>query len=201
MSGRLYSLISEPTERLTLKIIIPKTLCEIDPNYGPIFFLAGPVRGGDDWQKRCCEKILELTPHFYAAIPYYHSSEISFPLMKIAMEGTLNHFSRQLDWERHYLALAAKQSKQHGCIIFWLPEESKTNPRTDGAYATDTRGEIARWSVELKYNPTYNVVVGAEQGFPGLSQIHRNFIADQGSDFPFYPTLTETVKIAVSKAC
>jgi len=179
-----------------MKIIIPKTLVEINPNYGPTFFLAGPIRGGDDWQKQCCEEIRKLIPHFYAAIPYYHSPEIHFPLMDQAEEGIPNHFKRQLDWERYHLEFAAK----HGCIIFWLPEESKKNPRTSGAYATDTRGEIARWSVELKYNSAYRIAVGAEAGFPGLSQIYRNFCADQGYDFPIRPTLAETVKMAVAKA-
>ena len=179
-----------------MKIIIPKVLVEVDPRYGPIFFLAGPVRGGGDWQKKCCDEIAKVLERFYVAIPYYRNPEMQFPLMRQALREVEKHFDHQLDWERYYLALAAKQ----GCIIFWLPEESKTNPRTSGAYATDTRGEVARWSVELKYNPDNRVVVGAEAEFPGRSTIYRNFCADQGSDFPFHPTLVETVRAAVAKA-
>lgn len=33
---------------MLMKIILPKTLCRIDPNYGLLFFLAGPVLGADD---------------------------------------------------------------------------------------------------------------------------------------------------------
>ena len=180
-----------------MKIIVPKTLVQIKPGYGPLFFLAGPIQGGDDWQRNCYEEIRKHLPHAYVAIPYYDNSEMSFPLMSQAIEGTDadGRFEHQLDWERHYLALAAKQ----GCIIFWLPEESKLKPRTSGAYATDTRGEIGRWSVELKYNPQYRIVIGAEPKFPSLSEIHRNFIADQGFDFQFHSTLTETVAAALKK--
>jgi len=180
-----------------MKIVLPKTFCEIDPDYGPLFFLAGPVRGGNDWQKKCCEEIQKILPHFYAAIPYYFSTLENYPLRNLGIPGKEGVFSRQLNWERHYLDHAAK----NGCLIFWLPEESKTNPRTpeEGPYATDTRGEIARWSVELKYNPTYRIVVGAEKGFPNLSQIDRNFSADQKTSFPFYKTLAVTVREAVRK--
>ncbi len=180
-----------------MKIITPKTFCEIDPNYGPLFFLAGPVRGGDDWQKTCCEEIAKSIPNFYAAIPYYRKTLDEFPLADLAEKGIEDKFARQLDWERYYLEKAARE----GCIIFWLPEESKTNPRPadGGAYATDTRGEIARWSVELKYNPQFRVVVGAEPGFPSVSQIERNFGFDQGCEVKFPTTLEETVKAAVEK--
>ena len=181
-----------------VKIILPKTLREIDPNYGPLFFLAGPVRGGGDWQKRCCEEIRELLPKFYAAIPYYHNSEVRFPLMEHAERGLPNAFPRQLNWERYYMLEAAK----FGCLIFFLPEESKTEPRPSdaGPYATDTRGEIARWSVELKYNHHYRLVVGVEPGFVGLDQIKRNFDLDQGYKFPFRTSLEDVAKDAVQKA-
>jgi len=180
-----------------MKIIIPKTLVEIEPTYGPLFFLAGPLQGGDDWQRKCCAEICKHMPDSYVAIPYYDNKELDFPLMRRAVDGSdvVGYLGRQLDWERYYLARAAK----HGCIIFWLPKESKEKPRTSGAYASATRGEIARWSVELKYNPHYRIVVGAEPEFPDLSEIHRNFIADQYSSVQFYSTLAETVAAALKK--
>lgn len=180
-----------------MRIIVPKNYCEIDENYGPLFFLAGPVRGGGDWQKKCCEEIQKKISNFYVAIPYYYNDNEAYPLMKVGLSGDGNIFQRQLDWERYYLELASKK----GSIIFWLPEESKTNPRKpeEGPYATDTRGEIARWSVELKYNPACRVVIGAEKDFFGLCQIQRNFSFDQGFEYPFFQTLEETVREAVSK--
>ncbi len=183
-----------------MKIIIPKTYVEIDLAYGPIFFLAGPVRGGDDWQKRAVEEISKHLTNFYVAIPYYYNNLQNFPLIAKGEHGVEGKFVRQLNWERYYIDLASK----HGCQIIWLPEESKTNPRDEGNYANDTLGEIARASVELKYNPQNRVVAGAEKGFYSLSQIQRNFALDQGSTgdlkFPFYETLELTILAAVKKA-
>jgi hypothetical protein len=180
-----------------MKIVLPKTECRIDPTYGPLFYLAGPVRGGDDWQKKCCEEIQKIQPHFYAAIPYYHTREVYFPLMDQAIEGVPDAFLSQLNWERHYMDYAA--AKEKGCIIFWLPEESKVNPRPPGSgpYAMDTRGELGEWRGRMIYDQTIRVVVGAEEGFPGLSQIKRNFDAALDRDFPIFPTLKETVEAAL----
>lgn len=184
-----------------MKVLIPKTYVEIDPDYGPLFFLAGPVRGGGDWQKDAVEEILKHLGRFYVAIPYYYNTQDDYPLMCMCEKGKEDHFARQLNWERYYIDLA----QQQGCLIFWLPEEDTTNPRLpeEGPYASDTRGEIARASVELKYNPGNRLVVGAEPKFPGLSQMQRNFSLDQGlqgdAKWPFCASLEETVALAVRK--
>lgn len=184
-------------------ILIPKHLYNI--NVGdPVFFLAGPVRGGGDWQKDCAEMIVKAVPCARIAIPYYHTSEEHFPLREIARQGTGAECSRQLNWERYYLDLASKI----GCVIFWLPAESKTKPRTDGMYACDTRGEIGEWRGRLMGNRNLRVVVGGEtdkgkpkgEGFYGFDQIERNFKEAVGSDFMIYPTLNETVESAIRKA-
>ncbi|NDE68251.1 hypothetical protein EB052_01450 [bacterium] len=178
-----------------MKIIFPKRLVAIDPSHGPLFFLAGPARGGGDWQTRCCYEIEKNTKDFYAAIPY--PPQTIHPLNPYREIGEENHFERQLQWERYYLDIAAIS----GCIIFWLPCESTTNPRTGSdPYAMDTRGELGEWRGCLRHNPNYHVVIGAEQGFPGLSQIQRNFNAATKSDFPIYGSLGETVIAAIEKA-
>jgi len=109
-------------------------------------------------------------------------------------------FQRQLEWERHYLDWASK----NGCIIFWLPCESKDEPRQGNEpYAMDTRGEIGEWRGRLMNNSiftTMNLVIGGEFGFPGLETIHRNFEQALREKFPIYPTLEETVKAAIIKA-
>lgn len=177
-----------------MKIVLPKTLCEIDPNYGPLFFLAGPVRGGDDWQTKCCEEIRKHVPHFYSAIPCRYSETHS--LIPFRMTGNEDHFDRQLTWERHYLDIAATK----GCIIFWLPCESTTNPRKgNDPYAMDTRGELGEWRGRMMHDSNLRVVIGAEPGFPGLSQIRRNFSFATRSDFPICATLSETVAAAIEK--
>lgn len=180
-----------------VKILIPKGYYELTPEDGPVFFLAGPVRGGDDWQKKVVEQLSSKLEKCVVAIPYYFATDLHFPLQESATHGTEGKFDRQLQWERYYLEEAAKK----GCVIFWLPEESKINPRPQdaGPYATDTRGELGRWSVEQKYNPKYNVVVGAEENFISLSQIKRNWTADQGHDVVFPDNISDLVDMAVEK--
>lgn len=93
-----------------MKIILPKTLCRIDPNYGPLFFLAGPVLGADDWQAECCNILRKHIPHFYAALPCRYAE--THPLFQFRMKGKENHFDRQTTWERYYLELAAQRVKK-----------------------------------------------------------------------------------------
>ena len=179
-----------------MRIILPKTFCEVDPTYGPVFFLAGPIRGGDDWQAKCCAEIQQFLPNFYAVVPSHYNDQ--HWLWKYRVEGSVNHFPRQLNWERYYLELASNL----GCIIFWLPAESKINPRggTD-PYAMDTRGELGEWRGRLMSDPKrIGVVVGAEMLFPGRDQIKRNFSLAIKSEFHIWSTLENTVGAAVRHA-
>lgn len=177
-----------------MKIVLPMTLYKIDPAYGPFFFLAGPVRGGDYWQTKCCEEIKKHIPNFYAALPCRYPE--NDPLLAFRVNGDENHFDRQLTWERHYLDIAAST----GCLIFWLPRESKTNRRVDGyPYAMDTRGELGEWRGRLIYDPKIRIVIGADPCFPGINQIQRNFNFATKSEFPIYDTLEKTVAAAINK--
>ncbi len=176
-----------------MRIILPKTLCIVYQSYGPLFFLAGPIGGGDDWQTKCCKEIENKIPDFYAAIPCRYKEDHPLYAFKAA---DVRRFERQLIWERHYLAMAAYT----GCIIFWLPEENKTNPKTGpNPYAMDTRGELGEWRGRMKYDNNIRIVIGAEAGFPGIDIIKRNFNLATGSDIPIYETLAETVAAAIKK--
>lgn len=178
-----------------MRILLPKTYCEVDHSYGPLFFLAGPVRGGNDWQLKCCEAIQNHIPKFYAALPCRYPHD--HPLMASRIAGEENRFDRQLTWERHYLTMAAEK----GCLIFWLPAENKNNPRGGSEpYAMDTRGELGEWRGRLMHNPKLRIVIGAEEDFSGLSQIQRNFNFAMNSEFPIYTTLAETVMAAMKMA-
>jgi hypothetical protein len=164
-----------------MKILLPKTLYTIDPSYGPLFFLAGPIRGGGDWQATAVEEIGKCLSKFYAVLPCRY--EDTHPLMQMRLSGDEGYFARQLTWERHYLSLAAVL----GCIIFWLPCEGREHPRIGGEpYAMDTRGELGEWRGALMHGPSLRVVVGAERNFPGLSQIERNFNLALEREFPIY---------------
>jgi hypothetical protein len=176
-----------------MKILLPKRLYRIDPMYGPVFFLAGPVRGGGDWQARACREIQARLPQFYAALPCRY--EVDHDLVPYCEQKWTAEFPRQLSWEREYLEIAAKR----GCIVFWLPCQSLADPRptADGPYGQDTYGELGEWRGRMMHDPRIRLVVGAEPGFPGLSQIKRNFRQALGILFPIYETLAETVEAAL----
>jgi hypothetical protein len=113
------------------------------------------------------------------------------------MKGQEDYFSRQTLWERYYLEIVAK--RKNGCIIFWLPCESKDNPRRDGSpYARDSYGELGEWRGRMINDPNLHVVIGAESGFPGLNQINANFSSALKKEFCIHTTLQDTVKAAVS---
>ncbi len=177
-----------------MKILLPKTLGQIESSYGPLFFLAGPGRGGGDWQSKCCSEIRKLIPNFHAALPCRYPND--HPIMEYEIKGQNDIFERQNAWERYYLELAANG----GCIIFWLPCESKADPRTNGEpYSMETFGELGEWRGRLMHNSNLRIVIGAEPGFIGLSPIQYNFDCATRSKFPIYKTLEETVAAAVKK--
>jgi hypothetical protein len=179
-----------------MKILLPKTFYQFTPDDGPVFFLAGPIKGGSDWQKDCVSMIMQHFPdlHFCAVIPCRYKQ--NHPLVPFKISGEEDRFQRQTYWERHYLKVASER----GCIIFWLPCESRTEPRTDGQpYAMDTRGEIGEWRGHLIHGKP-RVVFGAEPGFPGLGEIMTNFQDSLGDKVEFFPTLVETVGAAINRA-
>jgi hypothetical protein len=47
------------------------------------------------------------------------------------------------------------------------------------------------------HDSSLRIVIGAEPGFPGLSQIQRNFGLAIGSTFPIHSTLAATVDAAI----
>ena len=123
----------------------------------------------------------------------------SHPLAGSFLKGHEHFFSRQLAWERHYLELAATD-RNPGCIIFWLPNESAESPHPGPEpYAMDTRGELGEWRWRMKTEGA-RVVIGAELGFYGLSQIEYNFSIALGDDMPIYASIEATAKAAVARA-
>ena len=180
-----------------MKILLPKIYVGSSAIADPLFFIAGPIRGGGNWQEKCLKKLATLLTKFVAVIPCRWES--GHPLYHYHLEGRDNVFERQTDWEFHYLMeTAGRSSNKRGCIIFWLPEESKEHPRDDGQpYACDTRGEIGFWRAQVAHDRNICLVIGADPGFPGLRVIQRNFHLIFGESFTIYPTLDLTVEAAV----
>lgn len=179
--------------------ILPKLNINVDyPDpQSLIFFLAGPVLGGGDWQYSMCRLLQERITSFYVAVPCRYPR--GHPLRRHeARDGMacVGDFERQLDWERHYLNLAAVR----GSIIFWLGCESATNPRADGnPYGRDTYGELGEWRGRLMHNRALNVVFGADPRFPGLDVIRRNFNQALGGYVHFCPSMEELADKVTAK--
>lgn len=177
-----------------MKILLPKAVHLVPPTV-PLFFLAGPVRGGGDWQAECCVELHKRLPEFYVALPCRYNEHHPLTKHQPIAHGTVGTFDRQLDWETHYL----EQASRSGGIIFWLPCEDKENPREGHEpYAMETRRELGEWMGRLIHEKSARVTVGAEAGFPGLSQIERNFRRVAGNGFTIHASLQQTVAAAVA---
>lgn len=190
-----------------MQLLLPKTYVPVNEgDYAdiPFYFLAGPVRGGGDWQAEMIEILTALHDgeDFVVVNPCRYPS--SHPLYMHRIEGDEDTFERQTDWERHYLGKIADPFFTRGCVIFWLACESKDEPREeDGPYARETYGELGEWRGRLMHDRTLRVVIGAEEGFPGLSQIRRNYgqALDQPSaPFVLHSSMIETAQHAIQRA-
>jgi hypothetical protein len=184
-----------------VKIILPKDFINLSPyKQVPLFFLAGPIRGGGDWQNLMCHILEKMAPGCIIAVPSRWEKKHFLNKYKLQPEA-MEAFDRQLDWERHYLEMAAERHPL-GCIIFWLGCQKEVRTDSD-PYAMDTRGELGEWRGRMisdgKLRISQRVVVGAEEGFPGLSQIKRNFDAALGFNFPIHQTMEDTARAALQK--
>lgn len=165
-----------------------------------LFFLIGPVRGGGDWQATATTFILGKDPSAYVVCPCRWDA--THPLASAFVASNGNPFPRQLNWEQWYIKRAALRHHGglSGCLLAFLPCESTTNPHPGPEpYAMDTRGEIASWRVLMRVMYA-RMVLGAEAGFHGLSQIERNFTDELGYSFPIHATLEQTVEAAFKLA-
>jgi hypothetical protein len=158
-----------------MKLILPKTHVFPDRSM-PFFFLAGPIRGGGDWQTRIMESLLRTVGNdFTIANPSRYP--LNHPAHHLRESGDETYFKRQLEWERFYLEYAAKYAPC-GAILFWLGREDREKPRTeDLPYARDTYGELGEWRGRMMHDPSLRVLIGADPDFPGLDVIHRCYKA------------------------
>jgi hypothetical protein len=181
-----------------LRLILPKTFVEPSVIAGaPFFFLGGPIRGGGDWQHKMTLLLSDKTGgDCIIASPCRYTEE--HPLWKYRMNGEEGKFPRQLDWERFYLNEAGIYRKR-GCIIFWLGCESREHPHPGPEpYAMDTRGELGEWRGRMMHE-VVAFVVGAEDGFSGLSQIQRNFTQALNYEFRIENSLEKTAQAAIER--
>ena len=190
-----------------MRLIYPRIVVRIRDSF-PLFYLAGPIQGGDEWQVRACEFIASNIDDVDVVVPNWWNAE--HPLIKkYGATDVTATIDDAIKWERAYLYTAGLGHFQRGCIIVWVPDESKTRPRDDNSpYGRDTYGEIAEWrgrmlgyaDLRRPENEWPRMVVGAEGGFPGLPQIRKNFSFGLNNKYQIYETLAETVLAAFKKA-
>lgn len=188
-----------------MRIIVPKRFYKVEKTLNErVYFLAGPIRGGGDWQEKMCRIIdhIDSNPIIVCPCRWDDPKKEDHPLKAYFVGEDTKRFGRQLSWERYYLELAGvpNPSGPSGCILFWLPIESEENPHEGPEpYAMDTRGELGEWRMRMKYEKA-RVVIGADPEFYGLSQIQRNYTHVLGRDFPIESSMEQTAYRAMSKA-
>lgn len=186
-----------------MKLILSPVRFALKPE-DTLLFTAGPILGGGNWQVHAIELISESAPHAYIACPGMHDMNAScsrFCLPESRPEDLLRAgigvFTNRVQWERYYMRVASEK----GCLMFWLPEESRIKPRPpdSGSYARDTLGELGEWRARAELQGV-RVVIGAHPKFPGFSTLQANLREQFGSAFPIHPTLETTVATAVRLA-
>ncbi len=179
-----------------MPIYLPKEIIQLTPTISsPLLFLAGPIRGGGDWQSRMAELALSKEPSAHIACPSRWNSD--HRLVRHFHQPFTTAENRQLVWERHYLRQAGIEPGIPGCIIFWLGLESTTQPHPGPEpYAMDTRREIGKFTA---YAEMMNVrmVIGGERGFHGLDVILFELSEAAGVLFPFHETMEEAIDQAL----
>lgn len=176
-----------------MTIYVPKQIVPLSPTHeSPLLFLAGPIRGGGDWQADMAETILDREPSALIACPSRWSSE--HRMARHFYQPFSQAENRQLVWERHYLKQAGLESGVPGCIIFWLGLESVSHPHPGPEpYAMDTRREIGKFTAFAELMPV-RMVVGGDRRFHGLNVILFELSEAFGRPFPFYETMAEVAE-------
>jgi hypothetical protein len=179
-----------------MPIFVPKQIVPLSPTpESPLLFLAGPIRGGGDWQADMAETILKREPSALVACPSRWGSE--HRLVAHFHQPFTKADNRQLVWERHYLKQSGLDANVPGCIIFWLGLESVTNPHPGPEpFAMDTRREMGKFTAFAEMM-NVRMVVGGDRRFYGLDVILFELSEAFGKPFPFYETMEEVAEHAL----
>ena len=161
-------------------LIIPNI--HIGNVYAPLIFLLGPIRGAPNWQDDVVEYILSRKPTLVVASP---RREIGDKISQYVISGGNNRFSRQREWERHYLEIARKK----GCGMFWLPGEIEHN--CDKSYGAMTRLELGQLMTLYKQDPSTRFCIGTDGNFSEFDTIQYDLSLDT-PDKKIFSTLEET---------
>ncbi len=182
-----------------MPIYVPKQIIPLTPTFeSPLLFLAGPIRGGGDWQSYMAEHILDREPSALVACPsrWDNTHRLAHHFHQPFSQAD----NRQLVWERHYLKQAGLEPNVPGCVLFWLGLESADAPHPGPEpYAMDTRREIGKFTAFAEVMDT-RIVVGGDRRFYGLDVILFELSKAVGRSFPFYETMAEVADNAILTA-
>lgn len=192
-----------------MPIYLPKQIVPLTPTIdSPLFFLAGPIRGGGDWQSHMADHIMSRRMSALIACPSRWDD--THRLAEHFHQPFSPAVNRQLVWERHYLRQAGIEPNVPGCVIFWLGLESVQHPHPGPEpYAMDTRREIGKfiaylevlsWFPELEGKMDVRVVVGGDPNFHGLDVILFELSEAFGRSFPFYENMGNVADRAIQIA-
>jgi len=182
-----------------MPIYIPKRIVPLTPTIvSPLFFLAGPIRGGGDWQSDMTEHIIIREPSAHIACPSRWNDE--HRLARYFHQPFSQADNRQLVWERRYLNQSGLWPGVPGCVIFWLSKESTTHPHPGPEpYAMDTRRELGKFTAYAEMR-NVRMVIGGDRGFHGLDVILFELREAAGKLFQFYETMAEVTDHAILTA-
>lgn len=187
-----------------MPIYVPKKIIRVKPTEdAPLFFLAGPIRGGGDWQHTMAWELLQRNFDAHIACPCRWTAE--HPLKDYMVTPFSQADNRQLEWERHYMEQASNAfefTRDPGCLIFWLGLEDAENPHPGPEpYAMDTRREIGKFTGFMRIKGPLKMVIGGNRKFHGLDVILNELTdAFDEIEFPFYEDMGELADAAYAMA-
>lgn len=192
--------ITQQERVLVMPIYIPKQIVTLSPTHkSPLLFLAGPIRGGGDWQTTMAEEILlqENSTHIACPVRWGASHRLA-QYFHLPFSEAKN---RALVWERHYLEQAGLEKNVLGCVIFWLPREHffRRHPGPQ-PYAMNTRRKIGKFIAYSEMNKNVRLVMGGDRAFHGLDEILFEFTEAFGKPLVFHKTIKDVVCAAFDRA-
>ena len=145
----------------------------------PLVFLAGPIKGAEDWQSQAIEILHKSNPQLNIANPRRQNFE---------EDGV------QVLWETNHLRLASA----YGGILFWLAKEVEHIP--ERAFGQTTRFELGEWFTHYKYRKIHQpdkkikIALGIDDEFPGRDYVIERVFEDC-PEFIIATTLEETCQL------
>ena len=186
-------------------IYLPKQISQRPANCQRLlFFLAGPIRGGGDWQASMAELLFKHDNDIDIACPCRWTKQHRLSGWFYAPFSQAEN--RQVVWERYHLHRASNDIQKPGCTIYWLPLESVTDPHPGPEpYGMDTRRELGKLTAYLEMIRDFpwlrsqfsaRFVIGGHCDFHGLSTILDELSIALGKEVPFYEDMETCVQHA-----